>query len=158
VAQHERTPVCPLKTSNAPLAIFVLPIDLLSFVLVEGVLTEFLKNPVAPVVAPPGLSKHEPAIDRSSRDEDSPQMPCLSPGRRRTQVRQLIIIAASNRARTLSKNKAGAAYDRPMVTLSNGSTLNLDKLRSRARNVGWGVQEELNSLWYAAALDEHQGE
>jgi hypothetical protein len=29
----------------------------------------------------------------------------------------------------------------------------LDKLRSRARNVGWGVQEELNSLWY-----EHQGE
>jgi hypothetical protein len=106
VAQHERTPVCPLKTSNAPLAIFVLPIDLLSFVLVEGVLTEFLKNPVAPVVAPPGLSKHEPAIDRSSRDEDSPQMPCLSPGRGRTQVRQLIIIAASNRARTLSKNKA----------------------------------------------------
>ena len=34
----------------------------------------------------------------------------------------------------------------------------LDKLRTRARNVGWGVQEELNSLWYAAALDEHQGE
>ena len=34
----------------------------------------------------------------------------------------------------------------------------LDKLRSRARNVGWGVEEELNSLWYAAALDEHQGE
>jgi hypothetical protein len=35
----------------------------------------------------------------------------------------------------------------------------LDKLRSRARNVGWGVEEELNGLWYAAALDEHhQGE
>jgi hypothetical protein len=34
----------------------------------------------------------------------------------------------------------------------------LDKLRSRGRNVGWGVEEELNSLWYAAALDEHQGE
>ena len=34
----------------------------------------------------------------------------------------------------------------------------LDKLRSRARNVGWGVQEELNSLWYDAALDERQGE
>jgi hypothetical protein len=25
----------------------------------------------------------------------------------------------------------------------------LDKLRSRARHVGWGVQDELNSLWYA---------
>jgi hypothetical protein len=34
----------------------------------------------------------------------------------------------------------------------------LDKLRSRARNVGWAVEEEFNSLWYAAALDEHQGE
>ena len=29
----------------------------------------------------------------------------------------------------------------------------LDKLRSRARHVGWGVEEELNSLWYAAELD-----
>ena len=35
----------------------------------------------------------------------------------------------------------------------------LDKLRSRARNVGRGVEEVLNGLWYAAALDEHhQGE
>src|SRR6266481_5692679 len=32
----------------------------------------------------------------------------------------------------------------------------LDKLRSRGRNVGWGVEEELDSLWYAAALDEQQ--
>jgi hypothetical protein len=29
----------------------------------------------------------------------------------------------------------------------------LDKLRSRGRHTGWGVEEELNSLWY-----EHQGE
>jgi hypothetical protein len=34
----------------------------------------------------------------------------------------------------------------------------LDKLRSRGRHIGWGVEEELNNLWYAAALDEHQGE
>jgi hypothetical protein len=34
----------------------------------------------------------------------------------------------------------------------------LDKLRSRGRNLGWGVEEELNSLWYAAALDEQQSE
>jgi hypothetical protein len=32
----------------------------------------------------------------------------------------------------------------------------LDKLRSRGRHIGWGVEEEFNSLWYAAALDEHQ--
>ena len=30
----------------------------------------------------------------------------------------------------------------------------LDKLRSRGRHIGWGVKDELNSLWYAAALDE----
>ena len=34
----------------------------------------------------------------------------------------------------------------------------LDKLRSRGRNVGWVIEEEFNSLWYAAALDEHQDE
>jgi hypothetical protein len=32
----------------------------------------------------------------------------------------------------------------------------LDELRSRGRNVGWGVEEELDSLWYAAVLDEHR--
>ena len=31
----------------------------------------------------------------------------------------------------------------------------LDKLRARGRQIGWGVEEELNSLWYAAALNEH---
>jgi hypothetical protein len=30
----------------------------------------------------------------------------------------------------------------------------LDKLRSRGRHVGWGVQDELNDLWYAADLEE----
>jgi hypothetical protein len=32
----------------------------------------------------------------------------------------------------------------------------LDKLRSRGKHVGWGVQDELNDLWYAADLEEHQ--
>ena len=32
----------------------------------------------------------------------------------------------------------------------------LDKLRLRGRHVGWGVQDELNSLWHAADLDGHQ--
>jgi len=34
----------------------------------------------------------------------------------------------------------------------------LDKLRSRGRSVGWAVEEEFNNLWYAAAMDEQQGE
>jgi hypothetical protein len=34
----------------------------------------------------------------------------------------------------------------------------LNKLRSRANHIGWTVEEEFNSLWYAAAPDEHQGE
>src|SRR5260221_11317482 len=103
VTQHERTPACPLKNSNAPLAIFVLPIVLLSFVLVKG---EFLINPVAPVVAPPDLSKYQAAGDRSPRDEDGPQLPCLSPGWRRGQVQHIMTIPLSNHPRTLSKTKA----------------------------------------------------
>jgi hypothetical protein len=34
----------------------------------------------------------------------------------------------------------------------------LDKLRSRARHVGWGVQDELNSLWHTAELYGYQRE
>jgi hypothetical protein len=34
----------------------------------------------------------------------------------------------------------------------------IDKLRSRGRHVGWGVEDELNSLWHAAELDEREGE
>ena len=34
----------------------------------------------------------------------------------------------------------------------------IDKLRSRGRHVGWGVQDELNSLWYAFGLDERESE
>src|ERR1700687_1769730 len=106
VTQHERTPVCPPKNSNAPLAIFVLPIDLRSFISITRILNEFHINPVVPIVSPPDLSKDEPAGDRSSRDEDGPQMPCLSPGWRRAQVQQVMIIAVSNHARPLSKNQA----------------------------------------------------
>jgi hypothetical protein len=33
----------------------------------------------------------------------------------------------------------------------------LSRLRSRGKNIGWGVEEEINSLWYDAA-DEQQRE
>jgi hypothetical protein len=31
----------------------------------------------------------------------------------------------------------------------------LDKLRTRAMGVGWGVENELNALWHAADFREH---
>jgi hypothetical protein len=31
----------------------------------------------------------------------------------------------------------------------------LEKLRLRSRHVGWGVEDNLNDLWYAADLDSH---
>ncbi len=40
------------------------------------------------------------------------------------------------------------------VTERHAYVERLDKLRSRARHVGWGVQEELNDLWHTAGLDE----
>jgi hypothetical protein len=30
----------------------------------------------------------------------------------------------------------------------------LGKLRTRAKGVGWGVEDELNDLWHAADFDE----
>jgi hypothetical protein len=34
----------------------------------------------------------------------------------------------------------------------------LGNMRSRARHLGWGVEDELNSLWYESGLDARQGE
>jgi hypothetical protein len=34
----------------------------------------------------------------------------------------------------------------------------LGRLRSRGNHIGWAVEQELNSLWYAAAPNEHRGE
>jgi hypothetical protein len=52
-------------------------------------------------------------------------------------------------------------YDQALRLVSNlppdvrtGYTDRLDKLRSRGRHVGWGVEDELNSLWYSAELGE----
>lgn len=34
----------------------------------------------------------------------------------------------------------------------------LDKLRPRAKHVGWGVPDELNDLWHTAGLDEAESQ
>jgi hypothetical protein len=39
-----------------------------------------------------------------------------------------------------------------------GYTDRLDKLRSRGRHVGWGVEDQLNSLWFATELGECQSD
>ena len=41
------------------------------------------------------------------------------------------------------------------VTERHAYAKRLGNLRSRARPVGWGIGDELNSIWYAAALDEY---
>jgi hypothetical protein len=40
------------------------------------------------------------------------------------------------------------------VGCRTGYIVRLDKLRPRSRYVGWGVEDELNSLWYAVELDD----
>ena len=56
-------------------------------------------------------------------------------------------------------------YNQALTFVSNlppdarvGYVDRLDKLRSRGRHVGWGVEDELNNLWHAAELYEHQRE
>jgi hypothetical protein len=44
------------------------------------------------------------------------------------------------------------------VASRTGYVERIDKLRSRGRHVGWGVEDELNSLWYAFGLDERESE
>jgi hypothetical protein len=34
----------------------------------------------------------------------------------------------------------------------------LDKLRARAKHIGWGVENELNSLWHSVDFDSDQSD
>jgi hypothetical protein len=58
VTPHERTPVCPLKNSNAPLAILVLPMDLRSTISI-GLYTmdEFLVDPPPAIMSSPNFAR-----------------------------------------------------------------------------------------------------
>jgi hypothetical protein len=76
--------------SNASLAIFVLPIDLRSFIV--RVLNERFVDPAAPIVASPDFSKDEPAGHRSPWDDDSSKMPDFRPGGFCTQAQHLKVI------------------------------------------------------------------
>jgi hypothetical protein len=41
------------------------------------------------------------------------------------------------------------------VAERHGYAKRLENLRSRARPIGWGIEDELNSIWYEAGLDDH---
>jgi hypothetical protein len=98
VTAHGRTPVCTLKNSNALLAIFVLPIDLRSFVAVMRVLNDFLVDPAASVMTPPYLSRDKPAANRSPREDHRPAVPDLRPFWPRVLRNPETVVAARNQA------------------------------------------------------------
>ena len=41
------------------------------------------------------------------------------------------------------------------VAERHGYPKRLRNLRLRARSIGWGIDEELNSIWHEAGLDEY---
>jgi hypothetical protein len=56
-------------------------------------------------------------------------------------------------------------YDRALELVSDlppteraSHVQRLDKLRSRAKHVGWGMEDELNDLWSIADLDRHESD
>ena len=42
------------------------------------------------------------------------------------------------------------------VAERHGCAKRLENLRSRARTIGWGMDDELNNIWYEAGLDEYK--
>ena len=76
-----------------------------SMILIGAKLGELLVFPMPSIMTAPDLSIDESARDGSTRNEDSPQVPCLTPGWLRPQVHyHSVIVAVSNHER-LSKNK-----------------------------------------------------
>jgi len=80
-------------------------------------LGELLVYPTPSITAAPDLSINESACDRSTRNEDRPQVPCLGPGWLRAQVhRHTVIVAVSNHERLSKKQNRRAEYDRPTAS------------------------------------------
>jgi len=49
-----------------------------------------------PIIAAPDVSVDKAPCDRSTREEDGPQLPCLRPGGLGVEVRHGVIVVASN--------------------------------------------------------------
>jgi hypothetical protein len=80
-------------------------------------LGELLVYPMPSITAAPDLSMDESACDRSTRNEDRPQMPCLSPGWLRAHIHHHgVIVAVSNHERLSKKQSRRAEYHRPTAS------------------------------------------
>ena len=122
VTAHGRTPVCGPENSNAPLLIFVLPIDRRSSIV--RVLNESLVDPVSPVVPSPDATDNKPAGDQSSRNDDVPEVPNLCPGGPGRPVQHLKMVVALGghlRRRTPSVRAHGASCLRAVVANRSSS-------------------------------------
>src|ERR1700722_14022175 len=67
-------------------------------------LGELLILPMTSIVTPPDFSVDDPARDRSAREDDSPQVPCLSPSRLRAQVHYGVTVVVGNHGAALKKS------------------------------------------------------
>jgi len=131
-----RAPRRRSKNSNAPLAIFVLPIDLRSFVAIMRVLNEFPVDPVAPVVPSPDSTQNKPAGNRSSRNDDGPKVPDFRPSGFRGQVQHLKIVVPVRchlLRRSLSVRARGAACSWS-VAAKRSSSWTRSRSRRNSRN------------------------
>jgi hypothetical protein len=70
------------------------------------------------IATPPDFSEDDPARDRSAREDNSPQVPCLRPGWLRVQAHHSLIVAVSDYGLPLEKQSRRAEYDRPAASLS----------------------------------------
>ena len=110
------------KNSNASLPIFVLPIDRRSSIV--RVLNEPLVDPVSPVVPSPDATDNKPAGNRSSRNDDDPEVPKSCPGGPGSPVRHLrivVVLRGHLRRPTPSVRTHGASCLRGVAPNSSSS-------------------------------------
>jgi hypothetical protein len=132
VTVHGRRPVCAPKNSNASLPIFVLPIDRRSFII--RVLNEPLVDPASPVVPSPDATDNKPAGNRSSRNNDDPEVPNLCPGRLGSPVQhpKIVVVLSGHLRRPTPSVRAHGVSCLRAVAASRSSSWTC--LRSRCHS------------------------
>jgi hypothetical protein len=88
-----------------------------SMISIGAKLGELLVYPMPSITTAPDLSIDKSACDRSTRNEDRPQVPCLGPGWPRAHVHHhRVIVAVSNHERLSKKQSRRAEYNRPTAS------------------------------------------
>ncbi len=141
---HGRTPVCAPNNRKASLPIFVLPVDRRSFII--RVLNEPLVDPASPVVPSPDATDNKPAGNRSSWNDDDPEVPNLCPGRLSSPVPHLKIVVALRghlRRRPPSVRAHGASCLRAVAASRSSSwTCLRSRCHSRKRSASSPCEPE----------------